>query len=336
VTVPPRLRDNGDELDALLGRVSEALNRPFSFLEKDFWAMEVLRVASVDRSIALNDGETGVVRAVFKGGTSLSRVYRLIDRFSEDIDLLIIFPTEGGGSSKGARDRLLKSIASDVLTHIGVTIDQSQLLTSTVGVKRYVKYHYPLRTAAASVLSQGVTLEMGSRGGPEPMERYSLRSIIADYAIGTLGGSQDEWEEFAPFDVNVLGAERTLLEKLSAVHSITSDASSIASAPAGWGRHFYDIHQLLQSDEVRAKLITMGPDEVKRLVLDIEAQSLEGGFTSVQRPSNGFASSPAFVSDGPTAAEVRSAYAAAEGLMYAAVVPFAACLATVHEWADLI
>lgn len=61
--------------------------------------MEVLRVASVDRQIALKDGGTGTVKAVFKGGTSLSRVYHLIDRFSEDIDLLVIFPTEGGGTS---------------------------------------------------------------------------------------------------------------------------------------------------------------------------------------------------------------------------------------------
>jgi hypothetical protein len=55
--------------------------------------MEVLRVAAVDRSITYGNGDsTGTVRTVFKGGTSLSRVHGLIDRFSEDVDLLVLFP----------------------------------------------------------------------------------------------------------------------------------------------------------------------------------------------------------------------------------------------------
>jgi hypothetical protein len=57
--VTPRLRDNLDDLDALLGQAADALNRPFSFLEKDFWAMEVLRIAARDRPMALKDGTTG-------------------------------------------------------------------------------------------------------------------------------------------------------------------------------------------------------------------------------------------------------------------------------------
>ena len=102
--MPPRLRENFDDLDALLARAAEALNRPISFLEKDFWAMEVLRIASIDREITLSNGGTGMAKAVFKGGTSLSRVYHLIDRFSEDIDLLVVFPDESGGPSAGARE----------------------------------------------------------------------------------------------------------------------------------------------------------------------------------------------------------------------------------------
>lgn len=334
--MPPRLRENFDDLDALLARAAEALNRPISFMEKDFWAMEVLRIASIDREITLPNGGSGMAKAVFKGGTSLSRVYHLIDRFSEDIDLLVIFPDESGGPSTGARDRLLKTIATDALAHIGLTSERAELIASTRGVKRYIKYHYPLREEADHVLSPGVTLEMGSRGGPEPVEQHSLRSIIADYAIGTLGDSDDAWEEFEPFDVNVLGAERTLLEKLSAVHAIASDVGRLASAPAGWGRHFYDIHQLLQSEDIRAKLTEMGPGGVARLVFDIEEHSAAGGFATAPRPSNGFASSTAFDSAGSAAAEIRHAYTAAEGLMYGAVVPLDDCLASVHTWSELI
>jgi hypothetical protein len=334
--VPPRLRDSPDDLDALLGQAAEALNRPFSFLEKDFWAMEVLRVASVDRQIALKDGGTGTVKAVFKGGTSLSRVYHLIDRFSEDIDLLVIFPTEGGGTSQNARDRLLKSIQAEVHQHLDATrvsVEVPPHLSST-GVKRTVKYHYPMSTTHVA-LTEGVTLEMGSRGGPEPMEQHPLRSIVANYAIDELGEPEDQWEEFASFDVNVLGAERTLIEKLSAVHTITSDPSALHSAPAGWGRHFSDIYRLLQSEGVRAKLVNMGRDGVVQLVLDIEQHSV-GHFRFVQRPAAGYAASSAFDSNAPVAADVREAYEAVAGLMYGPVVPLEECHVTVHLWAELL
>jgi len=333
--VPPRLRDIPDDLEALLGTVAEALQRPVSFLEKDFWAMEVLRVASVDRQIELEDG-AGVVQTVFKGGTSLSRVYGLIDRFSEDIDLLVSFPNDGGGPGVNRRDRLLKSIQAEVHAHLGQETVSVERLTSKTGVARKIKYHYPLRTAAHDALVEGVILEMGSRGGLEPMERRSLRSIIADYAISQLGDSEDEWEEFTPFEVNVLGAERTLLEKLSAVHSITSNLGS-KEPPAGWGRHFHDIYYLLQSEDVRAKLVAMGADEVKSLVIDIEERSVAGGFENyVPRPVDGYAASPAFDSGAPVAAEIREAYEAVAGLMYGPVVPLEECLATVHAFADLI
>jgi hypothetical protein len=103
--------------------------------------------------------------------------------------------------------------------------------------------------------------------------------------------------------VNVLWAERTLLEKLSAVHPIASDVGRLASAPAGWGRHFYDVRQLLQSEDIRAKLTEMGPDGVVRLVLDIEEQTAASGFATAPRPSNDFASSTAF-NAGSAAAEI--------------------------------
>ncbi|AGZ53960.1 nucleotidyl transferase AbiEii/AbiGii toxin family protein [Mycobacterium kansasii] len=330
----PRLRDNLDDLDALLGQAADALNRPFAFLEKDFWAMEVLRVAARDRPIALRDGTTGTVRTVFKGGTSLSRVYGLIDRFSEDIDLLVIFPDEGGGSSENQRDKLLKVIQAEVHQYLGADAVCEELLRSTRGVKRDIKYHYPLREAVYTALSEGVTLEMGARGGAEPAEQHILRSIIADYAITELGESDNQWEEFATFDVNVLKAERTLLEKLAAVHTITSDAT--AAAPAGWGRHLHDIYWLLESEAVRAKLAALGPEGRDQLVGDIEQRSAAADWPSAPRPAEGYASSPAFDRVAPCAAKVVEAYEGVTDLMYGPVVPIDECRQSVHRWAEYL
>lgn len=331
---PPRLGESLDDLDALLGQAADALNRPYAFLEKDFWAMEVLRVAARDRPIALRDGTTGTVRTVFKGGTSLSRVYGLIDRFSEDIDLLVIFPDEGGGSSENQRDKLLKGIQAEVHQHLGADEVRQELLRSTKGVKRDIKYHYPLRETVHTALTEGVTLEMGSRGGPEPAEQHTLRSIVADYAIAELEEPGDQWEEFEALDVNVLGAERTLLEKLAAVHTITSDATAVA--PAGWGRHLHDIYWLLESESVREKLAALGPDGRDQLVGDIERRSTAAGWPSAPRPADGYASSPAFDSAAAIAATVAEAYEAVRGLMYGPVVPIDDCRRSVHQWAEYL
>ncbi|WP_231999735.1 nucleotidyl transferase AbiEii/AbiGii toxin family protein [Mycobacterium sp. 1245852.3] len=335
--MPPRLRDNRDELDALLARAAEALNRPVSFLEKDFWAMEVLRVAAVDRSITYGNGDsTGTVRTVFKGGTSLSRVHGLIDRFSEDVDLLVLFPDNDGGPGTGARDGVLKAIQAEVQAHLGLPDERIEVIYPKRGIARAVKYYYPLHTAVDTALTEGVTLEMGTRGGPEPMKRYPLRSIVAEYAIDELEEPEDQWEEFTPFEVNVLGAERTLLEKLSAVHSNASDPELVETKLPQSGRHFYDIHMLLQSEEVRSELVRIGRSGVEALVLDIEERSAAAQWRFVPRPADGYASSPAFASDGPVATAVRSAYLSAEALMYGPVVPLEECLASVHIWAELL
>lgn len=55
-----RLRDNLDDLEALVGVTAEAFDIPSAYVEKDFWVTEVLRAASVERTVALPDGSTAL------------------------------------------------------------------------------------------------------------------------------------------------------------------------------------------------------------------------------------------------------------------------------------
>lgn len=89
-----RLRDHPDDLAALVIRTSEATGIPAAFVEKDVWVVELLRSVStpVDRALA-----------VFKGGTSLSRAYGLVERFSEDVDILLVAPPEVRPTSLSTR-----------------------------------------------------------------------------------------------------------------------------------------------------------------------------------------------------------------------------------------
>lgn len=316
-----RLRDHPDELSALVTQTAAALGIVSAYVEKDFWVTEVLRAACPARTIALPDGSVGEVSFVFKGGTSLSRVFHLIERFSEDIDLLALFP-EGPGQT--ARHGVLKAVDQAVSAHLAI---QGTVEGSDTGVKRYTTYAYPV-TPGSDGVRQGVLLELGSRGGAQPASIHEYRSMVTEYAWSTYRHDASVWEEFAPFDVLVLAPERTLLEKMAGVHAAASMNNTEALAKAG--RHFYDIGMLLIDADVLSALERLGSAGVAQLAEDINVHSEAAGFAWSARPSGGFADSAAFNPDEPCRDAIRRGYAAALDLVHGPKPTFDQVLAIVH------
>tara|TARA_R110002051_G_scaffold60578_15_gene111100 strand:+ start:2548 stop:3531 length:984 start_codon:yes stop_codon:yes gene_type:complete len=304
-----RLRNDPDALAGLIDRAAQHLDIRAAYVEKDFWVTEVLRVASQNRTVLLPDGSSASVDFIFKGGTSLSRVFGLIERFSEDIDLLAVFPSD---AKLPARHKVLKLVDAEVSAHLDI-VGKVTPNGSTTGVKRYTTYQYSTEQTDQD-LKEGVLLELGSRGGTYPAQVHPYRSMVSDYAISVLNEDDSVWEEFAPFDVNVLSPERTLLEKIAAVHDAASRTDE--SALAKGGRHFYDIHRLLEAPEVQNALGTLGADGVKALVDDINEHSNDAGFSWTPRPAAGYADSPAFDPSHASRESIATAYKAAHGLIY--------------------
>lgn len=149
-----QLRGSAD-LAALIPTVSDALSIPEAYVEKDFWATEALR--------ALTEYADGAgAPAIFKGGTSLSKAWKLTERFSEDIDIVLDFPDD---MSKGQRERLLKGVADAVDAHLGLGAGAYRSANQTRAVARNVFVTYPILHPAASLeVKPEVLLEIGSRG----------------------------------------------------------------------------------------------------------------------------------------------------------------------------
>ena len=120
-------------------------------VEKDFWVTEVLR------GVARCGADTGV-SAVFKGGTSLSKTFGLIQRFSEDVDVIVIAP----GQSTEKDDRCLKSFvaAAEAATGLKATIDDR---TATKGVKRTARLEYPTNSATGAMWQSWRLCPFGGR-----------------------------------------------------------------------------------------------------------------------------------------------------------------------------
>jgi hypothetical protein len=168
--VTERLTADPAGVSVLAAQVADETGIPAEHVEKDFWVTEVLRdvVASATRA---------QVVIVFKGGTSLSKAYRLIERFSEDVDVLVVLPDD---TTRGKRDGILKTLVHGAAAATGLV----PVVVPGATTKRGARFVYTAGHAGGLGLSEGVFLELGSVGGAMPCEQLSVTSLIAS-APGT-------------------------------------------------------------------------------------------------------------------------------------------------------
>lgn len=321
-----RLRDTPDDLFALAGRASAELGLPLEFVEKDFWVTELLR--SVARPI--DDAYV-----VFKGGTSLSKAHGLLERFSEDVDVLVVVTRAfDKGFGKGSVDRILKAICSRAGEDLGVAQEDQTLEGTGKGEHRDVRYSFPTRVRE-TVMRRGVLLEMGVRGAPNPSSPRTIRSLISDYAVGDLRLPDTEYEEFRPFDVRVLDPTRTLFEKLAILHHLASTYPDSATELIRAARHLYDVVKLVTSLTVRAALAEH-PGLAEELASDIGAVSQSWGWAHTPRPTGGYAASPAFDATAACQEAIAAGWDTIRPLIYGDVPTLEQCREAVHEVAQLL
>ena len=193
------LRSDLDEVDVYVTRIAEATGIPASHIEKDYWVTEVLRGAAAA-------SRTTGCSLVFKGGTSLSKAHHLIQRFSEDVDLIAVLPA--GGAK--AKDSALKAFVEGASAAAGLTPETDQA-TTTKGVKRTSVFTYPT-VHGSGVLRSGVLMELGTRGGALPQRRLAVQSLITEHAESI--GLPVDFHEAEPVSILVLEPVRTLVDKL--------------------------------------------------------------------------------------------------------------------------
>lgn len=263
-----QLNDFGD----LLAATANAKNLPDAIIEKDYFVVRALH--------ALSEAVPG--QFVFKGGTSLAKGWNLLERFSEDIDLLFRTDDEHGGQiTRGEVDRRLERAEQIV----GSTEDLRFLRqTRSRGVRRCSDFEYPRLATAAIAIGHTVRLEMGTRGGTQPSSPRIIRSYIGEVAEAQ--GHADLADDLRPFDVECLDVTRTTVEKLFAVH-----AAFIRDRAKGRTRHYYDLFQATGLKEVQTFL---GSDEYGRVREDVERYSRENWPEAALPPNGKFSQSAAF------------------------------------------
>jgi len=253
------------------------------FVEKDYWITEILRTIAT----TLPD------RAIFKGGTSLSKGWGLLDRFSEDIDLFVD-PAVDPPLTRRAIDRTLKRLRDDVATIDGLELQETQTIG---GFGRIDTFAYTTRFAGIAGFPATVRLEPGVQSGKQPTEDVTLTSLVA--ALLTDRGASDELtdvEGLAPFTMTLLHFRRTFVEKLFALHGNIYRLATESHPLRCDTRHYADLHALAATPEVNAMLHSA---EYAAIKTDYDTKSREYFPRSYRPPDNlSFAASTAlFPSD---------------------------------------
>ena len=222
--------------DAVLA-AAEQLDIKAVYIEKDYW---------ITRSLKLMAQDSNAERAIFKGGTSLSKAYKIGNRFSEDIDVAI---SDANSLSGNQLKMLIKRIAKEMT----VGLDEFVVQGVTSKGSRYYKamYAYPnmLGKAIKEIVNVGQLLvEINSFANPYPYEQKVIECFISDFFRQTGNDNLIEEYDMRPFSMNVLDKRQTFTEKLvSLIRFSLSDKYMYDMAAKI--RHFYDLHYLLQDKD---------------------------------------------------------------------------------------
>jgi predicted nucleotidyltransferase component of viral defense system len=227
----------------IVALTAEKMGQAQDIIEKDYYVTIILKELSLcDYPIC------------FKGGTSLSKAFGVIDRFSEDIDITF---TEYLGKSR--RKNLKYDILKSIADKLGFTIANWDSIESN---KEYNHYDFAYSSIVDNpFLTTYVKLETALMSYAFPTEER----MIGNYIYTALKDDEPELiEEYdlLPFPMQVQSLERTLIDKLFALCDYY-----IQNKAARNSRHLYDIYKLGQQVSVN--------DNFKSLVTEVRQHRLE-------------------------------------------------------------
>jgi hypothetical protein len=336
------IRADTETRESLFSTTAQRIGTTPQNTEKDFWVCWTLD--------ALFNGREGGPRLLFKGGTSLSKGFGLIQRFSEDVDVTVFRDDLGQDysfeqlekMSRKKRDRALddikaacehyingellerlRAIAADAADRAGVATDQF-VVEPNPADSQSLLIRYPTATPDDSYIEKVVKIESGAKSALDPNSVKSITPYCSE-DIPDL--------DLAVPNITVVDAERTFWDKVVILHG-RRRWFEIRGNLLGGGhrvsRHYYDVHELMNSDlgKRAARDLTLGADCVAhaRMFFNRPAFDLE----SAHPPS--FVLTP----EGDMYDELRRDYTAMAGMIFGDAPPFAAIVESVAELEHLI
>lgn len=231
-----RLDENPELFSELINETAVYFQINREYVEKDYWVVALLKsIFSLDNGY------------VFKGGTSLSKCYRLINRFSEDID--IAYRDDFEKIPIARKSSRFKGIVRSV-ENIGLEI------TNKESLRRHAYFNKFLCSYKSFFDDNGiekrVIIELAGQTPSFPMEQKEIQSFIGEYLCTTNRSTLAQEYGESVFLISVQSLERTFVDKVFAICDYY-----LAEECSKHSRHLYDIYKMtnvLKLDESMVEL----------------------------------------------------------------------------------
>ena len=232
-----KLHENKQLFNQSVRFTAQHMNIPDIYVEKDYWVTYALH--TLFNSPIGNE-------TVFKGGTALSKCFGLIERFSEDIDLVVIRHEGESGNKLTKKIREIGKVISRVLPEIEISE-----LTQKKGMYRKTAHTYTKEFQGKyGQVRDVIVVEATWFGHFEPYTKVKVSSFIYEMMIKANQQQLAVDYGLQPFEVLALNPERTLCEKIMSLVRFSYSENPIEDLKKKI-RHTYDLHQMLNKKEIR-------------------------------------------------------------------------------------
>lgn len=256
-----KLHENKELYRDAITATAQQKGIPEIYVEKDYWV-----------TLALNRIFTSDIgkEAVFKGGTALSKCYNIIERFSEDIDMVVLRNEAETGNQLKAKIKKISNVVAEVLPEV-----EAEGITNKMGMIRKTAHTYAKTFEGQfGQVRDIIIVESTWLGSFEPYTTATVTSFVSE--MMKANGQEALIEEYGlqPFEVQVLSLERTLCEKIMSLmrFSFTDDPITDLNNKI---RHVYDIHKLLQNVKINDFFNSPGFEDLLLIVANDDVISFK-------------------------------------------------------------
>lgn len=238
------LHQHKEEFEQIVQATADDLGLGNFQVEKDYYVSLFLKeLQKIDNDIQI----------VFKGGTSLSKCYDIIDRFSEDIDLSVKFNTDKITTSER---RKLKTSITEIIGLLGMNFINPEEVRSKRDHNQYnVGYDHifqPDENTVPHIIVETIVVYR-----PYPIKKMEISNYITKYLKKNNRADLIEKYELSPFVMPIQTMERTFIDKLFAICDY-----HLQKEYNRYSRHIYDIHMIWNSGK-------LDKDIMRKIILDV-------------------------------------------------------------------
>ncbi len=232
-----------EERAEIFRETASVANITEAVIEKDFWVCWALYLIFSNEMLSR--------QVLFKGGTSLSKCYGLIERFSEDIDLILDWGlltdeepylersnTQQDRFNKNMEANAQAYVKDNMLPQIEELMGEFCQFRIDEDKPRSIIIIYP-KSFNSPYIKPEIELEIGPMSAMTPNSSFKIAPYCKDVVEGVVGDTN--------FIINAIEAKKTFWDKITILH-VEAHRPENKKQPARYSRHYYDIYQMLNSE----------------------------------------------------------------------------------------